>query len=80
VHSKLNGKKIELVNEGNENATSPSKENIGVQGRIGMTYGKWVAKIKFPDVLNSQQVWTGIANAFRLISQSPNSGWNQRRV
>jgi hypothetical protein len=80
VRSKLKGNNIELVNVGNEGSSSPRKENIGVQGRIGMTYGKWVAKVKFPNVANTNQVWTGITNVFRLISQSPNSGWNQRRL
>ena len=45
-----------------------------------MTYGKWVAKIQFPRMVNSHQVWTGIANVFGLISHSPNSAWNQRRT
>jgi hypothetical protein len=71
---------MEFINTGNEQSSNPHKENAGVQGRIGMTYGKWIAKIKFADVLNSSQVWTGITNVFRLISQSPKSGWNQRRL
>ena len=80
VHSKREAREIILVNPGNQDVANPKKENVGVQGRIGMTYGKWVAKIQFPRMVNSHQVWTGIANVFGLISQSPNSAWNQRRT
>jgi hypothetical protein len=69
-----------MVNPGNSSGQPLKKENVGVLGRIGMTYGKWRAKIQFPAVLNAEHVWNGITNAFRLISQDSMAHWNERRL
>ena len=54
------------------------KEQVGVSSRIGFTYGKFRAKIKFPKMLSKDNVWNGITNAFWLLFQSEND-WNKRR-
>jgi hypothetical protein len=54
------------------------KENVGIQSRVGFTYGKVTAKIKFPELLNDHNVWNGITNAFWLIYQGEGE-WNLRR-
>lgn len=53
------------------------KENAGVEGRFGFTYGKFRARIQFPETLSDQGVWNGITCAFWLkfhFSQD----WNMR--
>lgn len=55
-----------------------AKENVGVQSRVGFTYGKITAKIKFPSLLNKYGVWNGITNAFWLIYHEDGE-WNLRR-
>ncbi|MCF8404827.1 MAG: hypothetical protein K9H58_12825 [Bacteroidales bacterium] len=59
-------------------ASNRRKENVGIQSRVGFTYGKITAKIKFPQMLNKENVWNGITNAFWLIYHEE-SGWNYRR-
>jgi len=54
------------------------KEQVGVSSRIGFTYGKFRAKMKFPKILSKDNVWNGITNAFWLLFQSEND-WNKRR-
>lgn len=54
------------------------KEQVGVSSRIGFTYGKFIAKIKFPKMLSKDNVWNGLTNAFWLLFQSEND-WNKRR-
>ncbi|MES2763106.1 MAG: hypothetical protein V4677_12915 [Bacteroidota bacterium] len=54
------------------------KEQVGVSSRIGFTYGKFTAKIKFPKMLSKDNVWNGLTNAFWLLFQSEND-WNKRR-
>jgi hypothetical protein len=54
------------------------KENVGIQSRIGFTYGKITAKIKFPEMLNDYNVWNGVTNAFWLIYDEEGA-WNMRR-
>lgn len=54
------------------------KVNIGVMSRHGFTYGKFTAKIKFPELLNNDQMWNGLTNAFWLLNQS-NEEWNRVR-
>jgi hypothetical protein len=54
------------------------KEQVGVSSRIGFTYGKFRAKIKFPKMLSKDNVWNGLTNAFWLLFQSEND-WNKRR-
>lgn len=55
------------------------KEQVGVAGRIGLSYGKWRAKIKFPKLINKNNVWTGITNAFWLLAEQTGAPYNQRR-
>ncbi len=62
-------------------ATEPGnykKEHVGLSSRIGYTYGKFRAKIKFPKMLSKDNVWNGITNAFWLLFQE-DSPWNYRR-
>lgn len=54
------------------------KENVGVKTRIGFTYGKHTLKVKFPEMLNSDNVWNGLTYAIWLIFQDESS-WNNRR-
>jgi hypothetical protein len=70
--------KIFIHNPGCENGIM-KKEHVGVKSRIGFTYGKCRAKIKFPPLLSSDHVWNGITNAFWLIFQS-DANWNKRRI
>lgn len=54
------------------------KENVGVKSRIGFTYGKFRAKIRFPALLSSGNVWNGLTCAFWMIYQA-DEDWNKRR-
>lgn len=72
-------KQITLINPGNEEGKEFKKEHVGVHGRIGLTYGKWRAKIKFPELINKHNVWNGITNAFWLLAQETGVQWNERR-
>ena len=54
------------------------KEHVGLASRIGFTYGKVRAKIKFPEMLSKDKVWNGITNAFWLLFQE-DAEWNKRR-
>lgn len=69
---------ITLVNPGNKEGEY-KKEHVGVVGRIGFTYGKWRAKIKFPSLINKDNVWNGLTNAFWLLAQETGALWNYRR-
>lgn len=60
------------------NSEKMRKENVGVRTRIGFTYGKYIAKIKFPKLINEDNVWDGLTNAFWLIYQD-DAEWNYRR-
>lgn len=70
---------IQISNPGNKDLNNAKKENIGIRARIGFSYGKYRAKIKFPQLVNKDGVWCGLTNAFWLAYQSE-SPWNQRRV
>lgn len=62
-------------------ATEPGhykKEHVGLSSRIGFTYGKFRAKIKFPKMLSKDNVWNGLTNAFWLLFQE-DAVWNYRR-
>ncbi|MCX8081002.1 MAG: hypothetical protein N3F09_07190 [Bacteroidia bacterium] len=56
----------------------PQKQNVGLMGRIGFTYGKWTAKIKFSPILNKHRIWNGLTLAFWLLSPE-NIYFNNRR-
>ena len=75
---KANKDFIELINPGNSSLENAKKESTGIRSRIGFTYGKFRAKVKFPPILNKHGVWNGLTNAFWLIFQSENE-WNNRR-
>ncbi|MCB2220546.1 MAG: hypothetical protein KQI35_09135 [Bacteroidetes bacterium] len=68
---------IVLTNPPSQN-DNMRKENVGIQSRIGFSYGKITAKIKFPEMLNDYNVWNGVTNAFWLIYDEEGD-WNQRR-
>lgn len=73
------GRYISLINPGNSHReTSPRKESVGIKSRIGFTYGRFRGKIKFPQQLNKDGIWSGLTSAFWLIYQSEQP-WNQRR-
>ena len=69
---------ITLINPGSTE-NNLKKEQVGIMGRIGTTYGKWRAKIKFPELLSRDNVWNGLTNAFWLLSQEMDASWNLRR-
>lgn len=54
------------------------KEQVGIRSRVGLSYGKWRAKIKFPTLLSKDNVWMGLTNAFWLLAQEEGE-WNNRR-
>jgi hypothetical protein len=70
---------IYIKNPGNENVSYPVKENVGVSTRIGFTYGKYRAKIKFPYILSKDNVWNGLTCAFWLLYQDE-AKWNYRDI
>lgn len=55
------------------------KEHVGFKTRHGLTYGKYTFKIKMAELLNQEQVWTGLTNAIWMLcdTQGP---WNNRRT
>lgn len=67
-----------LRNPGQKGNPSPEKEDVGVKSRIGFTYGKYRAKIKFPELINEHNIWNGITNAYWMIYQDEGE-WNYRR-
>ena len=69
---------ISLINPGNDNYDDLRKESTGVITRVGFTYGKYRGKIKFPVMLNEENIWNGLTYAFWLIYQDDHS-WNYRR-
>jgi hypothetical protein len=70
---------MEIINPGNDSLHRAVKENVGVASRIGLNYGKWTAKIRFPEIINNDNVWNGLTCAFWLFSSSL-SDWNNRNV
>ena len=72
-----NGEYISIVNPGSD-AKNMKKESTGIQTRLGFTYGKFRGKIKFPSMLNENNIWNGLTYAFWLIYQD-NHPWNNRR-
>lgn len=72
------GDYISIVNPGNRGVEYPKKESTGVKTRVGFAYGKYRGKIKFPPMLNKENLWNGLTYAFWLIYQDE-SPWNLRR-
>ncbi len=54
------------------------KESTGIISKLGFTYGKFRGKIKFPVMLNDENIWNGLTYAFWLIYADGGS-WNNRR-
>lgn len=77
VSSDSSGKAIKIANPGNKYGEF-RKEHVGITSRVGFTYGKWRAKIKFPKIISKENVWNGLTTAFWLIFQSE-AKWNIRR-
>ena len=69
---------ISLINPGNDGKDELHKESTGIVTRVGFTYGKFRGKIKFPVMLNEENIWNGLTYAFWLIYQDDHS-WNNRR-
>ena len=72
------GSYISLINPGNDDPNNLHKESTGIRTRVGFTYGKFRGKIKFPVMLNEENIWNGLTYAFWLI-YSDNHAWNNRR-
>ena len=70
---------ISLINPGNDDLSNLKKESTGIITRVGFTYGKFRGKIKFPIMLNDENIWNGLTYAFWLIYQD-NHAWNNRRA
>ena len=70
---------ISLINPGNNDIEALKKESTGIMTRVGFTYGKYRGKIKFPVMLNEENIWNGLTYAFWLIYQDEHS-WNNRRT
>jgi hypothetical protein len=71
-------KTITILNPGNTSGEL-KKEQVGIGSRIGFTYGKWRAKIRFPKLINTDNVWNGLTAAYWLIYQD-DAKWNYRRT
>jgi hypothetical protein len=67
-----------LTNPGNEGKEKPVKENVGIKTRHGFTYGKFRAKIAFPEIISQSGVWNGLTCAFWLVYQE--GKWNTRGI
>lgn len=70
---------ISLINPGNDDMANLQKESTGIMTRVGFTYGKFRGKIKFPVMLNEENIWNGLTYAFWLIYQDEHA-WNNRRT
>ncbi|MCF8303417.1 MAG: hypothetical protein K9I94_09110 [Bacteroidales bacterium] len=70
---------ITLINPGNKDKEKPAKQQIAIETRIGLTYGKFRGKIKFPELINKYNVWNGVTNAFWLFTHS-RKNWNKRDI
>lgn len=69
---------IEIFNPPSASIKEAAKLNVGVQTRVGFTYGKVTAKVKFSNMLNPYNIWNGITHAIWLITQDLHE-WNHRR-
>ena len=72
-------KSVSIINPGNNDMNNLQKESTGIMTRVGFTYGKYRGKIKFPVMLNDENIWNGLTYAFWLIYQDDNA-WNFRRT
>jgi hypothetical protein len=67
-----------VINPGNSEKPF-RKENGGIEGRFGFTFGKFKALIDFPEILSDEHVWNGVTCAFWLKFLSLDE-WNNRDV
>ncbi len=56
-----------------------NKTNVGFATRHGFTYGRYTAKVRFPELLNESNMWNGLTNALWMINES-NKKWNSLRA
>ena len=71
------GEYITLINPASTEGNL-RKESTGIISRLGFTYGKFRGKIKFPVMLNDENIWNGLTYAFWLI-YADGGAWNNRR-
>lgn len=71
------GDYITLINPGSTEGRL-RKESTGIRSLVGFTYGKFTGRIKFPVMLNDENIWNGLTYAFWLI-YTENREWNNRR-
>jgi hypothetical protein len=71
------GEYITLINPASTEGNL-RKESTGIISKLGFTYGKFRGKIKFPVMLNDENIWNGLTYAFWLIYADGGS-WNNRR-
>lgn len=65
-----------FMNPGQQGTRRPAKEHVGIRGRVGFTYGRYRAKIHFPELTHPEDhVWNGLTCAFWLI-YSEDAPWN----
>ena len=76
VSSNSEKRVLTIKNPGNK-SNPLRKENVGLNTRVGFTYGKYFAKIKFPAILNKDNVWNGLTCAYWLKFQE-DKPWNNR--
>lgn len=69
---------LTITNPGNNDSSASRKLNVGLRTRYGLTYGKYTARIEFPETISREGVWNGLTCAYWLIYQS--GGWNTRSI
>lgn len=79
VKVRNSGEYVSMINPHSEDEQHLKKESTGIKTRVGFTYGKFRGKIKFPVMLNQENIWNGLTYAFWLIYQD-NGNWNHRRI
>ncbi len=67
---------LTITNPGNNDSSAFGKLNVGLRTRYGLTYGKYTARIEFPETISHDGVWNGLTCAYWLIYQT--GDWNTR--
>lgn len=71
---------ISIINPASpKNKNQMRKENVGVNTRHPLCYGKYTVKIKMAEQMNKDNVWNGLTNAIWLIHKGKPET-NQRRI
>jgi hypothetical protein len=78
VCSNIKDKILSMKIPGNK-STKFIKEDVAINSRIGFTYGKFIAKIKFPAIINKENVWNGLTCAYWLKFQDTKD-WDNRTI